>query len=165
MNDETDSIQLINGQINVGQLKMCSKSLVFDPKNLDESIIKIAYKNCDRIYIRPCKINQKETNVLAVSCSQYTEMLSKNHVAPYTFKYEAKTFLFHFHYAPVHEYLDQLRQLMRASKLHACEQNDMVGCVLCVFEFLLMKIFVRVYVSKLRYLVQFCCFYTALHGN
>lgn len=106
---------------------MCSKSLVFDPKHLDEPIIKIAYKYCDRIYIRPCKINQKETIVLAVSCSQYTEMLSKNHVAPYTFKYEAHTFLFHFHYAPVHEYLDQLRQLMRASKLHACEQNDMVG--------------------------------------
>lgn len=107
---------------------MCSKSLVLDPKKFDEPIIKIAYKYCDRIYIRPCKINQKETNVLAVSCAQYTEMLSKNHVAPFTFKYEAKTFLFHFHYAPVHEYLDQLRQLMRASKLHACEQNDMVGC-------------------------------------
>lgn len=106
---------------------MCSKSLVLDPKNVEEPILKIAYKYCDRIYIRPCKINQKETNVLAVSCAQYTEMLSKNHVAPYTFRYEARTFLFHFHYAPVHEYLDQLRQLMRASKLHACEQNDMVG--------------------------------------
>lgn len=135
IDNDTDNVELTNGQVDVGQLKMCSKSLVFDPKHFDAPIIKIAYKHCDRIYIRPLKVNQKETNVLAVSCAQYTEMLPKNHVAPYTFKYAARTFLFHFHYAPVHEYLDQLRQLMRASKLHACEQNDMVGCVGIGFTF------------------------------
>lgn len=108
-------------------LKMCSKSLVFVPKNCDLPMTKIAYKNCNRIYIWPGKLNGKESNVLALSCSQYTEMLSKNIVAPYTFRNESRTFLFNFHYARAYEYLDQLRQLHRASKLHACEQNDMVN--------------------------------------
>lgn len=115
-------------QLCVGRLKMCSKSIVFDPTDFDLPLIKITYKNCSRIFIWPGKINGKESNVLAVSCDQYTEMLSKNVVAPYTFKMETRTFLFNFHYAKVYEYLDQLRQLHRASKLHACEQNDMV-CV------------------------------------
>lgn len=110
----------------IGHLKMCSKSLVFDPKDFDGPLIKIAYKNCSRIFIWPGKINGKESNVLAISCDQYTEMLAKNTVAPYTFKTESRTFLFNFQYAKVYEYLDQMRQLHRASMLHACEQNDMV---------------------------------------
>lgn len=122
----SDDIIVPDEQRYIGRLKMCSKSIVFDPKDFDLPLIKITYKNCSRIFIWPGKINGKESNVLAVSCNQYTEMLSKNIVAPYTFKMEARTFLFNFHYAKVYEYLDQLRQLHRASKLHACEQNDMV---------------------------------------
>lgn len=124
--DIQDDIQVSDEQMCIGHLKMCSKSIVFDPKDLDLPLIKITYKNCSRIFIWPGKINGKESNVLAISCDQYTEMLSKNVVAPYTFKMETRTFLFNFHYAKVYEYLDQLRQLHRASKLHACEQNDMV---------------------------------------
>lgn len=123
---QSDDIRVPDEQLTIGHLKMCSKSIVFDPKDLDLPLIKITYKNCSRIFIWPGKINGKESNVLAVSCDQYTEMLSKNTVAPYTFKMETRTFLFNFHYAKVYEYLDQLRQLHRASKLHACEQNDMV---------------------------------------
>lgn len=111
----------------IGRLKMCSKSLVFDPKDFDMPLIKIVYKNCSRIFIWPGKINGKESNVLAITCDQYTEMLAKNVVAPYTFKMEPRTFLFNFHYAKVYEYLDQMRQLQRASGLHACDQNDMVN--------------------------------------
>lgn len=125
-NSNVDERNLIDDQQCDGHLKICSKSLVFDPKNLEFPLIKIAYKNCNRIFIWPGKINNKESNVLAITCDQYTEMLSKNTVAPYTFKMENRTFLFNFHYARVYEYIDQLKQLHRASKLHACEQNDMV---------------------------------------
>lgn len=54
-------------------------------------------------------------------------MLTKNVVAPYDFKLEKRLFLFNMHYARVEEYINQLCQLHRASSLHACEQNDMVG--------------------------------------
>lgn len=124
---ESDDCQLIDEQQCVGHLKMCSKSLVFDPKNVELPITKIAYKNCTRIFIWPGKINNKESNVLAITCNQYTEMLSKNIVAPYAFKSEKRTFLFNFHYARVSDYLEKMRQLQRASELHACEQNDMVN--------------------------------------
>lgn len=110
-----------------GHLKMCSKSIVFDPKNVALPIIKIAYKNCDKISIWPGKWDTNETNVLAISCSQYTEMLPKNVVAPYSFRMERRVFLFNFHYAKVEEYIDQVQQLHRASDLHAIEQNDMVN--------------------------------------
>lgn len=53
-------------------------------------------------------------------------MLHKNIVAPYTFKFEERLFLFNMHYARVDEYISQLWQLHRASSLHAIEQNDMV---------------------------------------
>lgn len=110
-----------------GHLKMCSKSIVFDPKNVALPIIKIAYKNCDKISIWPGKWDKNETNVLAISCSQYAEMLPKNVVAPYSFRSEHRVFLFNFHYAKVEEYIDQVCQLHRASGLHAIEQNDMVN--------------------------------------
>lgn len=110
-----------------GHLKMCSKSIVFDPKNLALPIIKIAYKNCDKISIWPGKWDKSETNVLAIRCSQYAEMLPKNVVAPYSFRIENRVFLFNFHYANVNEYIDQVCQLHRASDLHAIDQNDMVS--------------------------------------
>lgn len=125
-NNSNDDIRVPEDNLCIGHLKMCSKSLVFDPKDFDMPLIKIAYKNCSRIFIWPGRINGKESNVLAITCDQYTEMLAKDIVAPYTFKMETQTFLFNFQYAKVYEYLDQMRQLQRASKLHACEQNDMV---------------------------------------
>lgn len=60
-NGDTCGDQPINGH-----LKMCSKSLVFDPKDQSQPIIKIAYKNCDEIYQWPGKLDKSETNVLAV---------------------------------------------------------------------------------------------------
>lgn len=110
-----------------GHLKMCSKSIVFDPKNVTLPIIKIAYKNCDKISIWPNKLDRSETNVLAINCSQFAEMLPKNVVAPYSFRVEHRVFLFNFHYAKVEEYINQLCQLHRASDLHAIDQNDMVN--------------------------------------
>lgn len=52
--------------ISDGHLKMCSKSIVFDPKNKLESIIKIQYKDCDEIYHWPLTLKSNYTNVLAV---------------------------------------------------------------------------------------------------
>lgn len=49
-----------------GRLKMCSKSIVFDPRDKQEPIIKIVYKDCDQIYQWDGNLNTRETNVLAV---------------------------------------------------------------------------------------------------
>lgn len=60
-----------------GHLKMCSKSIVFDPKDVSEPIIKIAYKNCDNIYVWPGKLDRVETNVLAVRLVQIQKAKKK----------------------------------------------------------------------------------------
>lgn len=63
--DENISEQIDESPRN-GHLKMCSKSIVFDPKDVSDPIIKIAYKNCDNIYVWPGKLDRVETNVLAI---------------------------------------------------------------------------------------------------
>lgn len=110
-----------------GHLKMCSKSIIFDPKDRTEPIIKIVYKDCQKLYEWPGRLDSKYTNVLAVECSQYTEMLDRNVLAPYVFKYEKRTFLFSMQYARIESLLQHLGQLHRASSLQPYEQNDMVG--------------------------------------
>lgn len=96
-----------------------------------EPILKIVYKDCKKLYEWPGKLDSKYVNVLAVECSQYTEMLERNVLAPYTFKNEKRTFLFSMRYARIEAVLQHLSQLHRASSLQPYEQNDMVR----VYEF------------------------------
>lgn len=92
-----------------------------------EPILKIVYKDCKKLYEWPGKLDSKDVNVLAVECSQYTEMLERNVLAPYTFKNEKRTFLFSMQYARIEPLLQHLSQLQRASSLQPYEQNDMVS--------------------------------------
>lgn len=56
-------------------------------------------------------------------------MLNNNVIAPYQFKHEKREFLFHFRYAQVDEFLNQLNQLHRAASLSTVEQNDMIATI------------------------------------
>lgn len=105
---------------------MCSKSLVFVPVDKQKSLIKIPYKDCDKIteWVGPLQSN--DTNILSIATLQHIEMLNGNILAPYKFITEKHTFLFYLHYAKVSEYLHQICQLHRASSLHAHQQNSMV---------------------------------------
>ncbi|XP_058815825.1 protein FAN-like [Topomyia yanbarensis] len=115
----------------IGRFKMCSKSIVFEAKaNLKFPLIKVAYKDCLQIKRwEPSSLKTMECNVLAIECSQYTEMLNDNIVQPYLFRQERRTFLFNFHYAKLEDYIQQLCQLHRASTLHAHEQNSMIATI------------------------------------
>lgn len=110
-----------------GRLKMCSKSLVFDPKDINKPIIKIALKDCKVLeqWKGSAKF-LKSNNVLSVNCKEYIEMLEGNVIAPYKFK-EAANFLFLLNYANIMNCLPQISQLHRASTLPAAEQADMVS--------------------------------------
>jgi factor associated with neutral sphingomyelinase activation len=111
-----------------GQLKMCSKSLVFEVTNNTEMpLIKIQYTDCINIAKWAGSLYMKENNVLAVDCSQYTEIMVNDTIAPYVNKNEKKSFLFNLHYVKVSDYLPQICQLKRASSLNIYEQNSMVS--------------------------------------
>ncbi|KAG4071183.1 hypothetical protein HA402_001173 [Bradysia odoriphaga] len=112
-----------------GHLKMCSKSIIFDPKDKMEPIVKIVYKDCKKLYEWPGKLDSKDSNVLAVECTQYTEILERNVLAPYTFRNERRVFLFSMQYARIETLLQHLSQLHRASSLQPYEQNDMIAMI------------------------------------
>ncbi|KAG8226897.1 hypothetical protein J437_LFUL005656 [Ladona fulva] len=116
----------------IGRLKMCSKSIVFDPKDIAKPIIKIPLKECTNIQEwdgrRPAKLAD-QGNVIAVDCKQHIELLEDNVIAPYTFRSGSKTFLFLLNYVKAHDCLPHLCQLHRASSLPIAEQNSMIAAI------------------------------------
>ncbi|KAK9870435.1 hypothetical protein WA026_008004 [Henosepilachna vigintioctopunctata] len=112
-----------------GRLKMCSKSLVFDPKDISKPILKIQLKQCT--VIEQWKGHSKfieGKNVLSVNCKEYIEMFESNIVAPYRYK-DSANFLFILKYGDIMHCLPQICQLHRASSLPAAEQIDMIATI------------------------------------
>ncbi|CAH2104383.1 unnamed protein product [Euphydryas editha] len=112
-----------------GRLKLCSKSLVFEPREWVHPLIKLHFKECSVINTIKTK-NSNETNMIQVKVKQYSEMLEENILAPYKFVYESMDFFFLFDFASADECLHQMQQLLRASTLHAPEHNSMVATIL-----------------------------------
>ncbi|XP_067007294.2 protein FAN isoform X2 [Anabrus simplex] len=116
----------------LGRLKMCSKSIVFDPKDILKPIIKIPLKDCSKIFEWTGELLSKvspQSNAIAVDCNQYVEMLEGNVLAPYIFKSEKCRFLFLLNYAKAGDCLPQFCQLHRASTLPAAEQSSMIATI------------------------------------
>ncbi|KAK0098497.1 hypothetical protein PV326_007758 [Microctonus aethiopoides] len=108
-----------------GRLKLCSKSLVFVNKDINEPLIKLQFKEIISIETIPTK--EKESgNILSAQCRQYTEMLKGNRLEPYKFVHKKACFLVSFDYAKADDCLPQILQLLRASTLPTAEQNAMV---------------------------------------
>lgn len=113
-----------------GRLKLCSKSLVFVNKDINQPLIKIQLK--ETIGIDQCQSNNdiaKCGNILLVKCKQYVKMLEKNILAPYKFIHQNATFHFYFYYAKIDDCLPQILQLFRAATLPTAEQNAMIMAI------------------------------------
>ncbi|XP_045767552.1 protein FAN-like [Maniola jurtina] len=129
--DYSCSMNTVNSQgtkdAKQGRLKLCSKSLVFEPREWDYPLIKLHFKECTEVDT----INTyDERNVIKVRVGQYAEMLEGNILAPYKFQYESKDFFFFFDFSSAEECLSQMQQLLRASTLHAPEHNSMIATIL-----------------------------------
>lgn len=112
-----------------GRLKMCSKSLVFVPRDALHPIVKLAYRDCLDISAWPVSLFDTVGEILAVQCRQQTEMFAANRLAPYEFRTAERLMRFQLHYARVEHHLPMLSQLRRAATLHASEQNDMLATI------------------------------------
>ncbi|CAK9813216.1 Protein FAN [Anthophora quadrimaculata] len=113
-----------------GRLKLCSKSLVFVNKDINQPLIKIQLK--ETIDVDQCETScdtSKSNNILMVQCKQYVKMLEKNILAPYKFIHQNTTFYFYFNYAEVSDCLPQILQLLRAATLPTAEQNVMIMAI------------------------------------
>ncbi|XP_013133994.1 PREDICTED: protein FAN-like [Papilio polytes] len=118
------------GNIRTGHLKLCSKSLVFEPIEWAHPLTKLHFKDCTDISIVEQTHESDTKNVIKLTIKQYSEMLEENIIAPYKFKYEKQDFYFFFDFASAEECLSQMQQLQRASTLHAPEHNSMVATIL-----------------------------------
>lgn len=124
----SDKDLLKDGKARQGRLKLCSKSLVFEPRDWRYPLIKLHFRDCNDISI----VNSiyKSNNVIKVKMKQFAEMLEENILAPYKFVYENRDFYIHFDFASAEECLSHMQQLLRASTLHAPEHNSMVATIL-----------------------------------
>lgn len=113
-------------QPSIGRLKMCSKTLVFVPRDPVQPILKLAYRDCLDIYEWPQSLFEPSAEVLAVRVRQHSQLLAANRLAPYEVCGVERLLRFRLRYAHVHQPLEMLGQLRRAATLPACDQNDMV---------------------------------------
>ncbi|XP_055914218.1 protein FAN-like [Eupeodes corollae] len=127
-NKTSDAIN--TGDINPiqGRLKMCSKSLLFEPFKKQIPLIKIYYSKCSTI--APINLEDNQRSLLNIRCSQFVELLENNIIAPYKFVTCDRTFRFVFHYVDVNDdVIPMLQQLQRASSLPSLEQNSMIAAI------------------------------------
>ncbi|XP_046385012.1 protein FAN-like [Ischnura elegans] len=116
----------------LGRVKMCSKSIVFDPKDFRKPLLKIPLRDCSNISeLDGCQTPRLcyEKNAVVVKTRQYIEMLEGNVIAPYKFISTENTFIFVLNYVKVSDCLPHLCQLHRASGLPVVEQNSMIAAI------------------------------------
>lgn len=111
-----------------GKLKICSKSIVFEPKQIDKPLTKINYKDCLEIF--GMKGQNCENKTLRIVTQHYVEMLDGNIISPFKFHNKAKTsFTFVLKYVSTDDCLPKIQQLQRASTLPIYEQNSMIATI------------------------------------
>lgn len=122
-----DAITTDNSNPIQGRLKMCSKSLLFEPKKKQIPLIKMYYSKCSPIFT---DLGDEQQNSLNIRCSQYVELLENNIIAPYKFMNCERSFRFVFHYVKVvDDVIPLLQQLQRASSLPNLEQSSMIAAI------------------------------------
>lgn len=144
------------GTVKQGRLKLCSKSLVFEPRDWASPLIKLHFKDCIDISLVRDEDGNVANNYIKVKMKQFAEMLEDNILAPYKFMYEEREFIILFDFASAEECLCQMQQLQRASTLHAPEHNSMVATILhsrymrMVFDPVMMDDFTEEIVCELQ---------------
>ncbi|KAJ8303155.1 hypothetical protein KUTeg_019551 [Tegillarca granosa] len=116
-----------------GHLKICSKSIVFVPKESAYPILKFPLK-----YVKDMnewsseslfsKHDVKDKGLKIVS-DQVVEMKAKNIISPYVFSREPSEHRFTLNYVAVDDCLPQMCQLHRASTLPPAEQSAMINAI------------------------------------
>ena len=117
-----------------GNLKVCSKSLVFDPLDFSRPLIKFAYKNLERI-----ELAEQDVKRFALSTRQTVQCKANNKIGAYTVlravagkdKSPAESsgvekHEFELIFTSTDDSLDLMQQLHRASTLNDYEKEDIM---------------------------------------
>lgn len=112
-----------------GHLKVCSKSVVFVPKDIEWPILKFPMKNVQSIEEYQPKLLSKVNKILKIVSDQCVEMKAKNIVAPFIFKKGTAEHLFSLNYASLDDALSPMCQIHRASTLPTGDQAAMINAI------------------------------------
>ncbi|PFX23712.1 protein FAN-like isoform X2 [Stylophora pistillata] len=115
-----------------GRLKICSKSILFDPIDTSYPILKFPLRECIAItHWSGSLMSRIDTkgDVLAIESKQVIEMKEGNTIAPYTFRREKAKYLFSFNFVALNFVLPQLEQLHRATTLMPADQQAMINSI------------------------------------
>ncbi|KAK4287855.1 hypothetical protein Pmani_039089 [Petrolisthes manimaculis] len=118
-----------------GRLKVCSKSLVFDPRDLRAPIIKFPFRAMETIVEGQATsshpaIGNGDGKMVEVRTNLTVEMLEGGVLQPYTFCRKSHTHVFQLVYCGVDSVLPQACQLHRAATLPPNDQNTMIQAII-----------------------------------
>ncbi|XP_065915844.1 protein FAN-like isoform X2 [Dysidea avara] len=109
-----------------GRLKVCSHSVLFEPLDISEPVLKICYKHCDAIKEWSDPSLLKSDNCFQLLVSQFAEIFEGGFIAPFNFVKKKKRFLFSLTYGEVEVALSKILQLYRASTLDGAERSQLM---------------------------------------
>ncbi|XP_060073823.1 protein FAN-like [Ylistrum balloti] len=115
-----------------GHLKICSKSIVFVPKESQHPILKFPLKHVKEInewsggLFSRMDMNDR---MVKIKTDQVIAMKEKNIIAPYIFHKESVELRFSLNYVTADDCLPQMCQLHRASTLPPADQSAMINAI------------------------------------
>ncbi|XP_055363996.1 protein FAN isoform X2 [Betta splendens] len=115
-----------------GSFKVCSRSIIFEPDDLAEPILKIPLRDCQKIeFVEEGKnpFNDPRPPAVSVSCEQVIYIKESNVLAPYRNERGSKQLTFHLEvWSKTEDVVQTLLQLHRASRLEKLgDQTAMIA--------------------------------------
>eukprot|EP01134_Creolimax_fragrantissima_P004301 CFRG4301T1 len=117
----------LEGTREKGRLKICSKSVVFDPLDIQRPVLRIPFRCVTQLQEWPPKsesetpntqkIHHEDKDVLKLVCTTAIEMRENNAIAPYHFKHGESVFLFTCNYVRLATFNQKLIDLWDISSL------------------------------------------------
>ncbi|EDV29760.1 uncharacterized protein TRIADDRAFT_52484 [Trichoplax adhaerens] len=120
-----------NERKQIGRLKVCSKSLVYEPQDTIAPLLRFDYKQCEFIDKWSGSLYSKidRSNVIAVNAFQVIELKEGNKVTPYNFRKQKGFYLFSLNYVSINVIIPFIQQLWRAATLPRAEQDAMISAI------------------------------------
>ncbi|KAM4606320.1 protein FAN isoform 2-T3 [Polymixia lowei] len=115
-----------------GSFKVCSKSVIFDPEDIAEPILKIPLRDCKKIEVVEKKgnpFNETKPSSISILCGQVYYIKESNVIAPYRIERGEKRLTFQLEvWSKTEDVVQTLLQLHRASCLEKLgDQTAMIA--------------------------------------
>ncbi|XP_072024442.1 protein FAN-like [Amphiura filiformis] len=115
-----------------GRLKVCSKSIVFEPQDTAYPVVKFMLRDTSKIEKWTGPLLSRLGNrgdMIMIECRQTIEMMKDNIIGPYEFKKEKGQHRFSLNFVTPDDILHMMCQLHRASTLPLADEAAMIGAI------------------------------------